>query len=79
VLVELLSPDSGTRDRASKLGAYLKLPLVQHYLIAWPDEQRIVHHSRMPNERLATQIFVSGEVRLDPTGLTTTVENIYVV
>ena len=33
VLVEVLSPDSGTRDRATKLRAYFKLPTVQHYLI----------------------------------------------
>jgi Uma2 family endonuclease len=38
VLVEVLSPDSGTRDRVTKLRAYFKLPSVQHYLIVWPDE-----------------------------------------
>jgi Uma2 family endonuclease len=36
VLVEVLSPDSGTTDRATKLRAYFKLPSVQHYLIVWP-------------------------------------------
>jgi Uma2 family endonuclease len=49
-LVEVLSPDSGARDRATKLRAYFKLPSVQHYLIVWPEEQRIVRHSRMPND-----------------------------
>jgi len=77
VLVEVLSPDSGTRDRATKLRAYFKLPSVQHYLIVWPDEQRIVRHSRMPNDELATQLFVSGEIRLDPPGITLTVEEFY--
>jgi Uma2 family endonuclease len=66
VLVEVLSPDSGTRDRATKLRAYSKLPSVQHYLIVWPDEQRIVHHSRMANDQVTTQIFMSGEINLDP-------------
>jgi Uma2 family endonuclease len=61
VLVEVLSPDSGTRDRATKRRAYFKLLSVQHYLIVWPDEQRIVRHSRLPNDQVATQIFVSGE------------------
>jgi Uma2 family endonuclease len=78
VLVEVLSPDSGTRDRATKLRAYFKLPSVQHYLIVWPDEQRIVRHSRMPDDQLGTQVFVSGEIRLDPPRLTTTVEEFYV-
>jgi hypothetical protein len=50
---------------------------VHHYLIVWPEEQRIVRHSRMPNDQLATQVFVSGEIRLDPPGLTTTVEEFY--
>ena len=53
VPVEVLSPDSGTRDRATKLRAYFKLPSVQHYLIVWPDEPRIVRHSRMPNDQVA--------------------------
>jgi Uma2 family endonuclease len=78
VLVEVLSPDSGTRDRATKLRAYFKLPSVEHYLIVWPDEQRVVRHSRMPNDEVATQVFMSGEIRLDPLGITMTVEAFYV-
>ena len=78
VLVEVLSPDSGTRDRATKLRAYFKLPSVQHYLIVWPEEQRIVRHSRMPNDQLSTQVFASGEIRLDPPGIMLSVEEFYV-
>ena len=77
VLVEVLSPDSGTRDRATKLRAYFRLPSVRHCLIVWPDEQRIVRHSRMPDGEVATQVFVSGEMRLDPPGITVTVEEFY--
>lgn len=77
VLVEVLSPDSGTRDRVTKLRAYFKLPSVQHYLIVWPEEQRIVRHSRMSNDQPATQVFVSGEIRLAPPGITLTVEEFY--
>jgi Uma2 family endonuclease len=78
VLVEVLSPDSGTRERATKLRAYFKLASVQHYLIVWPDEQRIVRHSRIPNDQIGTQVFLSGEIRLDPPGITLTVEEFYV-
>jgi Uma2 family endonuclease len=77
VLVEVLSPDSGTRDRATKLRAYFKLPSLLHYLIVWPDEQRVVRHSRMPNDQVAAQIFVSGEIRLDPPGIAMAVEEFY--
>ena len=78
VLVEVLSPDSGTRDRATKLRAYFKLPSVRHYLIVWPDEERIVRHSRQPNDQIATQVFLSGDIRLDPPGITVTVEEFYI-
>jgi Uma2 family endonuclease len=78
VLVEVLSPDSGTRDRATKLRAYFKLPPVQHYLIVWPDEQRIVRHLRMPDDQIATQVFAAGEIRLDAPGIVVPVEAFYV-
>jgi Uma2 family endonuclease len=78
VLVEVLSPDSDARDRAIKLRAYFKLPSVQHYLIVWPEERRIVRHSRMPNDQLSTEVFVSGEIRLDPPGILLSVEEFYV-
>ena len=78
VLVEVLSPDSGTRDRATKLRAYFKLPSVRHYLIVWPEAQRIVRHSRMPTDQVATQVFASGEITLDPPGTTVTVDEFYV-
>jgi Uma2 family endonuclease len=77
VLVEVLSPDSGTRDRATKLRAYFKLSSVEHYLIVWPDEPRVVRHSRAPNDDVATQVFVSGEIGLDPPGIAVTVEEFY--
>jgi Uma2 family endonuclease len=77
VLVEVLSPDSGTRDRAIKLRAYFRLPSVQHYLIVWPDHQRIVRHSRLPDGQVATEVHVSGAILLDPPGITVTVEEFY--
>lgn len=78
VLVEVLSPDSGTRDRATKLRAYFKLPSVQHYLIVWPDDPRIVRHARTSNNEIATQVLATGDIRLDPPGIMTTVEAFYV-
>jgi Uma2 family endonuclease len=74
ILIEVLSPDSGTRDRATKLRAYFKLPSVHHYLIVWPEEQRIVHHARTPTDQINTQVFASGAIALDPPGMTVTVE-----
>ena len=78
VLVEVLSPDSGTRDRATKLRAYFKLPSVQHYLIVWPDEQRIVRHSRSATNDVATVVFTSGDIALDPPGIKVSFDDFYV-
>jgi Uma2 family endonuclease len=77
VLVEVLSPDSGTRDRATKLRAYFRLPSVRHYLIVWPDEPRIVHHARQPDGGIATEVLISGNITLDSPGITLTVEEFY--
>jgi Uma2 family endonuclease len=77
VLVEILSPDSGTRDRVTKLRAYFKLPTVRHYLIVWPDERRVVRHSRGPGDEIVTDVFTTGAIPLDPPGLSITVEDIY--
>jgi Uma2 family endonuclease len=78
VLVEVLSPDSGTRDRATKRRAYFRLPSVQHYLIVWPEQQRIVRHSRLADDQVATEVHVAGAILLEPPGITLTVEEFYV-
>jgi Uma2 family endonuclease len=77
ILVEVLSPDSGTRDRATKLRACFKLPTVQHYLIVWPEDRRIVRHSRRPGDESATDTFLAGPIALDPPGTAVTVEAFY--
>lgn len=77
VLIEVLSPDSGTRHRATKLRAYFKRQSLRHYLIVWPEEQRIVRHSRSANAEITTQIFMSGEIRLDPPGITMAFDEFY--
>jgi Uma2 family endonuclease len=77
VLVEVLSPDSGTRDRATKRRAYFRLPSVQHYLIVWPEQPRIVRHSRMADGQIVTEVHVAGAIPLDPPGISVTVEEFY--
>jgi Uma2 family endonuclease len=77
ILVELPSPGSGTRDRATKLRTCLKLPTVRHYLVTWPEELRIVRHSRRPGDEIATDTFLAGPMALDPPGTAVTVEAFY--
>jgi Uma2 family endonuclease len=77
VIVEVLSPSTGSADRAWKLQQYFKLPSLHHYLIIWADKQQIVHHWRGSNGEIESQPVKAGEIGLDPPGLTITVEEIY--
>ncbi len=47
-----------------------------HYLILHPTKQRIIHHRRAASG-IDTRIIVSGEIAMDPPGITVTVEEIY--
>jgi Uma2 family endonuclease len=77
VIVEVLSPSSRTSDRTVKLAGYFKLPSLHHYLIVWPDKQQVVHHLRGEGSTIDTRVVTAGEIRLDPPGITITVEDIY--
>jgi Uma2 family endonuclease len=78
IIVEVLSPSTSATDRAWKLAEYFKLPSLHHYLIVWPDKPQIVHHRRTDaGGGIDTKIITSGAIRLDPPGLTITVEDIY--
>ena len=70
VIVEVLSPSTSGVDRGLKLRDYFRLPCVRHYLIVWPDTLRIVHHARRPDGEIATEVLASGQIALDPPGLT---------
>jgi Uma2 family endonuclease len=77
VIVEVLSPSSSGTDRAWKLQEYFRLPSVRHYLIVWADKRQIVHHRRVEGGDVETRTVTGGEIRLDPPGITVSVEEIY--
>ena len=80
IIVEVLSPSSRKSDRGLKLAEYFKLSSLHHYLIVWPDKPQVVHHRRdvmTAGGGIDTSIITSGAIRLDPPGLTITVEDIY--
>lgn len=70
VIVEVLSATTSGVDRGLKLRDYFRLPSLQHYLIVWPETPRIVHHARRPDSDIATRVVTSGQIMLDPPGLT---------
>jgi Uma2 family endonuclease len=77
VIVEILLPTTSGVARGLKLRDYFRVPTLQHYLIVWPETPRIVRHSRRPGGNVATKIFTSGEIVLDPPGLTLAFADFY--
>ncbi len=77
IIVEVLSPSTSATDRAWKLQEYFRLPSLRHYLIVWADRQHIAHHRRGDDGAIETRTITGGELRLEPTGITIGVEDIY--
>jgi Uma2 family endonuclease len=77
VIVEVLSPSSRRIDRVLKREAYFRLPSLRHYLIVWPDQQRVLHHCRTGTGGIETRIITAGRISLDPPGIAIALEDIY--
>ena len=70
IVVEVISPTSGSRDSGSKLRGYFQVRSVQHYLIVDPDEETVVHHRRGTGSDILTRtIDANGTLDLEPPGL----------
>lgn len=70
IVVEVVSPNSERDDTVDKLVEYFSVDSIQHYLIIRPDRGLIIHHARDRAGKIATLIASSGEIVLDPPGLT---------
>ena len=70
IVVEVVSPTSGTRDTNAKLPGYFRVPGLRRYLLVVPNERRIVHCRLEGGETDPTVALVSaGTPRPDPPGL----------
>lgn len=69
IVLEVLSPSTGTMDMGVKMQGYLALPSVQHYLLVDPDRALIIHHKRGVGDVIETRIASGPAMRLDPPGL----------
>jgi Uma2 family endonuclease len=75
VLVEVVSPGSGTWDARDKLADYFALPSVEHYLLVYPQRRLVIHHKRGASDRdIITRIVDCGEIDLSPPGFRVAVE-----
>jgi Uma2 family endonuclease len=79
IIVEVLSPSTSATDRAWKLQEYFRLPSLRHYLIVWADKQQVAHHRRDDDGSIDARAVIAGEIRLEPPGITISVEDIYAV
>jgi Uma2 family endonuclease len=77
VIVDVLSPSTGSTDRAWKRGEHFRLTSLRHYLIVWADKPQIVHHRRSDDGSVETAVLTGGTLRLDPPGVTIAVADIY--
>lgn len=82
VVVEVVSPISGGRDRAAKLENYFRIPTVHHYLIVNTRSRRVVHHRREndagDDPQIATRILAPGAaLDLTPPGLRVEVASLF--
>jgi Uma2 family endonuclease len=69
IIVEVLSPSTGTMDTGVKLQGYFGLPSVQHYLVIDPDRPLLIHHRCGTGDAIETRIVTGPSLRLDPPGL----------
>jgi Uma2 family endonuclease len=77
VIIEVLSPTTASTDTGGKLADYFQIASVAHYLIVHPTRRSVIHHRRGEAGSIATRILASGEIVLDPPGLSLTVEEFY--
>ena len=77
LVVEVLSPSTGSSDKSRKLIGYFGLPSVIHYLIVDPEEPHVIHHQRVAGGEIRTRILNGGVIRLDPPGLEIAFRQIY--
>lgn len=77
IIVEVLSPSTAGTDTGGKLADYFMVPSVAHYLIVHPTKRTVIHHRRDESGSIATRILASGEIKLDPPGLSLMVEEFY--
>jgi Uma2 family endonuclease len=77
ILVDVFSTDPVFVDSAVKLIHYFRLSSVAHYLIIDAERSSVIHHRRGDGDLIETRIASSGELRLDPPGLTLSVAALF--
>ncbi len=77
VVVEVLSPSTRARDAGAKLQDYFRLSSVRHYMLLRTDTRSAIHHAREEDGTIRTAIVTEGRLRLDPPGITISLESVF--
>ncbi len=70
LVIEVLSPSTKRLDKHTKLGGYFRVPGIQHYVVIDVADRVVFHHRRGEGGLIVTAILRSGDLLLDPPGLT---------
>lgn len=74
IIVEVTSPSNSRVDLTTKAADYLRLPSLRHYLIIHLAKRVVLHHRKLEDGKIETAILGTGELPLDPPGITLSVE-----
>ena len=77
IVVEVLSPSTARIDATVKLKGYFEVASIQHYLIVDPEGKAIVHHRRAASGSVESVVVDSGDLILDPPGLTISLAELF--
>ncbi|MER2251562.1 Uma2 family endonuclease [Methylorubrum podarium] len=77
IVIEVVSPSTRHIDTGAKLMGYFQLSSVQHYLILDTERRTVIHHRRSTGDLIETRIAASGDLSLDPPGLTLAVAALF--
>lgn len=69
IIVEVVSPTSGTRDRVRKRSDYFSIASVAHYLVVDPETRTVLHFDRSSWQSEGLTLTESDTVELTPPGL----------
>jgi Uma2 family endonuclease len=69
IVVEVVSPSSEHDDIEAKLLEYFSVASIQHYLIVLSEKRAVVHHQRNEHGTIDTRIAHSGDIALNPPGI----------
>ena len=77
MLVEIVSASTERTDPGIKLGSYLALPSLQHYLVVGATARTIIHHRRWSEDQFLTTIVAGTSLDVSPPGVTIGLGEIY--